>query len=528
MGLYLNPNAEAFLLNKNKKIYVDKSLLINELNEMIGSDDNFVCISRPRRFGKSMAGNMISAYYSKGCDARETFGRMKLGQVPDYDKYLNKFNVIKLDLNEWYQKAINEDREKSLVKYIQATLLNEFRKEFPNLSFDDGSSLATDILNVYGETGEKFVIIIDEYDVLIRERVSNELFKDYLSFLNSLFKGTTIRPAIALAYITGIIPVVRDKVQSKLNEFKEYTMLRPRQFAEHIGFTKEEVVALCKEYNMDADECARWYDGYKLSERADMYNPLSVVTALLDQEFGSYWSTTGSFEALKDYILMDFEGIRQDVVSMISGGSVEVDVHSYLNTMDCFYSKDDVFTYLIHLGYLSYNRKEQTCSIPNEEVRQEWVRSIKLSPDYKKLMEIINASKKLLDDTIQGNEEAVARALDAAHTEVTNPLTYNDEHCFQSAICLAYFYANTRYTLVKELPTGKGYADLVLIPYLPNIPALVIELKHNKSAESALQQIKEKNYCQALNNYKGDLLFVGISYDEKTKEHKCRMERIND
>lgn len=151
---------------------------------------------------------------------------------------------------------------------------------------------------------------------------------------------------------------------------------------------------------------------------------------------------------------------------------------------------------------------------------------MKLSPDYRKLVEIINASKKLLDATINGNEAMVAAALDAAHTEVTNPLTYNDEYCFQRAICLAYFYANTRYTLVKELPTGKGYADLVLIPYLPNIPAMVIELKHNKSAESALQQIKDKNYCQALNNYKGDLLFVGISYDEKTKEHKCKIERM--
>jgi hypothetical protein len=319
---------------------------------------------------------------------------------------------------------------------------------------------------------------------------------------------------------------VRDKVQSKLNEFTEYTMLNSGRLSGHVGFTCEEVEALCKQYGMDKEECARWYDGYRLTDTIDIYNPLAVVSAMRNQEFESYWSVTGSFEALKDYILMDFEGIRQDVVAMISGGSVEVDVHSYLNTMDCFYSKDDVFTYLIHLGYLSYNKKDKTCCIPNEEVRQEWVRSVKLSPDYKKLMEIINASKKLLDATVEGNEEAVARALDAAHTEVTNPLTYNDEHCFQSAICLAYFYANTRYTLFKELPTGKGYADLVLIPYLPNIPAMVIELKHNKSAGSALQQIKDKNYCQALNNYKGDLLFVGVNYDEKTKEHSCKIERL--
>lgn len=526
MGLYLNPNADAFTQDTNTRIYVDKSLMIEELNNLVSTKDDFVCMSRPRRFGKSMAGNMISAYYSKGCDTHEAFSQMKLGQAPDYDKYLNKFNVIKLDLNGWYQRAIQKNRIESLLTDIHESLANEFRSVFPTLTFNKGVTLDQCILNVYASIGEKFVIIIDEYDVLVREQVPQSLFNNYLSFLNGLFKDTALRPAIALAYITGIIPIVRDKVQSKLNEFTEYTMLDSGQFAPHIGFTEEETKDLCEQYGCDFAEFQRWYDGYELSDEVSLFNPKSVTTSISRRRMGSYWSATGSFEALRDYILMDFEGIRQDVIKMISGESVEVDVGSFLNTLDKFESKDDVFTYMIHLGYLSYNFEEGTCRIPNEEVRQEWVRSVKLSPDYKKLMEIINASKKLLDATVDGNEEAVAKALDAAHTEVTNPLTYNDEHCFQSAICLAYFYANTRYTLVKELPTGKGYADLVLIPYLPNIPAMVIELKHNKCADSALRQIKEKNYCQALNQYKGDLLFVGISYDEKTKEHQCKIERL--
>ena len=469
MGLYLNPNADAFQMGLNTEIYVDKSLILSELNKLVSSQGNFVCLSRPRRFGKSMAGNMISAYYSKGCDTREVFSQMKLGQEPCFDKYLNKFNVIKLDLNGWYQNAIVENSVVSLIEEINKSLLVDFRKQFPEIEFEEKSSLARCIKEVYAETGEKFVIIIDEYDVLIREQVPQSLFDSYLSFLNGLFKDTAIRPAIALAYITGIIPIVRDKVQSKLNEFTEYTMLDAAQFAPHVGFTAEETKALCEQYGCDFAEFQRWYDGYKLSDEVSLFNPKSVTSSISRKRMGSYWSATGSFEALKDYILMDFEGIRQDVVTMISGDSVEVDVGSFLNTLDKFESKDDVFTYLIHLGYLNYNFEEKTCHIPNEEVRQEWVRSVKLSPDYKKLMEIINASKKLLDATVEGNEEAVARALDAAHTEVTSPLTYNDEHCFQSAICLAYFYANTRYTLFKELPTGKGYADLVLIPYLPNI-----------------------------------------------------------
>ena len=266
MGLYLNPNADAFLQNRNKKIYVDKSLILSELNKLVCSQSNFVCMSRPRRFGKSMAGSMISAYYSKGCDTREVFSRMKLGQVTDFDKYLNKFNVIKLDLNELYHTAIQKQRVDFLITDLQTTLAKEFKEAFPSLGFNGDETLDQCIRDTYVKTGEKFVIIIDEYDVLIREQVPQALFDRYLSFLNGLFKGTTIRPAIALAYITGIIPIVRDKVQSKLNEFTEYTMLDAAQFAPHIGFTAEETKELCEQYGCDFAEFRRWYDGYKLSD----------------------------------------------------------------------------------------------------------------------------------------------------------------------------------------------------------------------------------------------------------------------
>lgn len=527
MGIYLNPNADAFEMGYNTPYYVDKSMLVDELNKLVGSMGNFVCISRARRFGKSMAGNLISAYYSKGCDTREVFSKMKIGQVADYDRYLNKFNVIKLDLNGWYQNSIQQRRTDSMIMDLHKALAEEFKETFPSLKIKLTDSLGQCILKAYAKFGEKFVIIIDEYDVLVREQVPQKMFDEYLSFLNSLFKDTTLRPAIALAYITGIIPIVRDKIQSKLNEFREYTMINPYQFAGLIGFTKEEVSELCDQYGLDKAECRRWYDGYKMSATVDLYNPLSVVRAIETKEFDNYWTTTSSFESLKKYIMMDFDGIKRDVISMIAGNSVPVNVLKFENTIDSINSKDNVFTYLIHLGYLTYNKAEKSCLIPNAEVRTDWINSIEDEKDYRAIMSIVNASKRLLDDTIGGNEEAVAKALDAAHTEVTSVLTYNDEHCFQSAICLAYFYANTRYTLVKELPTGKGYADLVLIPYLPNIPALVIELKHNKSAESAIQQIKAKNYCQALNNYKGDLLFVGINYDEKTKIHSCKIERVD-
>lgn len=523
MGLYLNPNAEAFKEDKNTEIYVDKSLVLIELNKLLGSREKFVCMSRARRFGKSMAGNMISAYYSKGCDTKEIFSKMKIGDVPGYEDNLNKFNVIKLDMNGWYN---NTPDRMLLFDDLNESLREEFEQQFSNIRFKPTDNLARCILRVYGQANQKFVIIIDEYDVLVREKVSDDLFQKYLDFLNGLFKDATLRPAIALAYITGILPIVRDKVQSKLNEFTEYSMVDAQQFAGLIGFTHEEVEDLCNTHGIDKEECSRWYDGYKLSESVGVFNPLSVVSAVRRKEFGSYWSATSTFEVLKDYISMNFDGIREDIISMMSGTPVPVKVKDFRNKLDDITNKDNVFTYLIHLGYLSYDRKTKTCKIPNEEVREEWVSAIDYDDNYVKVIEIVNASRKLLDDTINGNEDAVAYALDAAHTEVTSNLTYNDEHCFLSAICLAYFYANTRYTLVKELPTGKGYADLALIPFLPNIPAMVIELKHNKSSESALQQIKDKKYDDALKHYRGNLLFVGINYDEKTKKHECKIEKL--
>lgn len=303
-------------------------------------------------------------------------------------------------------------------------------------------------------------------------------------------------------------------------------MLKPRQFAEHIGFTEQEVKSLCEKYGADYNECLRWYDGYKMNDKISICNPLSIVTAIQDGEFDSFWSATGSFEALQDYILMDFNGIRQDVINMISGASVPVNVTKFKNTLDSITNKDNAFTYLIHLGYLCYNSKDKTCHIPNEEVRREWINSIEDEEDYTKVMAVVNASKRLLDDTINGDEEAVAKALDASHTEVTSHWTYNNEHSLHSAIYLAYFYANTKYTVIKELATGKGFADMALIPYVPNVPAMVIELKHNNTTETAIQQIKDKVYDERLHHNRGNLLFVGINYEEKTKTHTCKIERL--
>lgn len=522
MGIYLNPGNENFKEMVRSDLYVDKTMMIREMNQFLDSVNKYVCVSRPRRFGKTVAGNMLAAYYSKGCDSSQLFAPYKIASDPEYGKNLNRHNVIQIDMNSEYQNAIHKD---NLMQRVIGKIKSEIICSFNNIPFDEEDSLADCILKVYADTGETFIILIDEYDILVREQVNEAIFDDYLFFLNGLFKSNTLRPAISLAYLTGILPVVRDKIQSKLNNFEEYTILDAGNLAEFIGFTGEEVQRLCEDHEIDYEECHRWYDGYH-QHGFDIYNPESVIKSVQKKSFGSYWGKTSSYEAISDRIRMNFEGTKDAVIRMLANEEVDVNVTSYLNTMTAFKSKNDLFTYLIHVGYLAYNREDQTCRIPNKEVRQEWFNAIETEEGYEVTNRIIQDSKQLLQETWQGNADAAAKALDRSHIHVTSNRSYNNEDALQSAIYLAYIYALNRYTVVKEMTAGKGFADVVFIPFIPGDPAMIIELKRNDCAESAIDQIRQKQYYDALKHYRGDLLFVGIDYDEKAKTHTCRIEQF--
>lgn len=522
MGIYLNPGNSNFIEMVSADIYIDKTMMISETNRILDTTEKYVCMSRPRRFGKTYAGNMISAYYSKGCDSRDLFVTRGIASDPEFETNLNKYNVIKIDMNSEYQ---NTNDKNILIKRLTEKIRLEMSAEYPNIEFGYDDSVAESILRIYSATGDTFIIIIDEYDVLVREQVDQSLFDEFLSFLNGLFKSDTLRPAISLAYLTGILPIVRDKIQSKLNNFDEYTILNPGRFTEYVGFTSGEVETLCKQYGIDYDECKSWYDGYKLNGY-EIYNPESVVKCIRERYFDSYWGKTSSYKVISDRLEQNYKGMKDEIVKMLSGESVDVNITSYLNTMDSFESRNDVFTYLSHLGYLVYNREEKTCRIPNREILQEWHNAVENNQDYEKTNEIIEASKLLLDETIKGNEEAVAHALDESHIHVTSNRSYNNEDALQSAIYLAYIYALNKYTVIKEMTTGKGFADVVYIPFVDDMPALIIELKHNKCAESAIDQIRNRQYFDSLSHYNGELLLVGINYDEQTKTHTCKIERF--
>ena len=539
MGIYLNPNYSNFKETIHSTIYVDKTMMIDAVNRLMDKGNKYICISRPRRFGKTIAGNMLSAYYSNGCDSRELFAPFKISQTEGFEEKLNRYNVIKIDMNSEYQNT--RDR-KNLIYILSEKIKKEIQKAFAAVEISKDDTLAEALLKVYAETEETFILILDEYDVLVRERAEDELFQEYLSFLNGLFKSDTLRPAISLAYLTGILPVVRDKIQSKLNNFEEYTILDAGELAEYIGFTAEEVQALCQKYGVSYEDCRRWYDGYR-QHGFEIYNPESVVKSILRGNFGSYWGKTSTYEAIAERIRQNFAGTKEDVIKMLAGENVDVNATRYMNTMTSFTSRNDLFTYLIHIGYLAYNLEDSTCRIPNKEVRQEWFNAIEANEDYAVTNQIIESSKELLNETIRGDEEAVARALDISHIHVTSNRSYNNEDALQSAIYLSYIYALNQYTVVKEMTTGcqtssgrfldtdrsgaeTGFADVVFIPFIPDRPAMIIELKRNGSPESALDQIKGKRYFDSLSHYQGELLFVGINYDEKEKTHTCKIEKF--
>ena len=524
MGIYVNPGNENLKKSLNSEIFVDKSLFIGKISKLLNTEQRFICVSRPRRFGKTMIGNLMKAYFSRGCDSKEIFSNLKIANDPCFGENLNKFNVLSVDLGGLFSSS--QDKKDILIN-LKDWLLKDFRKEFPDIEFSESDPISKMILDAYDNTKTQFIIIIDEYDVLVREQIPEDIFKGYLELLNSLFKNNELSPAIALAYLTGILPIVRDKVQSKLNVFKESTMLSPFGMEEFFGFTKEETEALCNEYGMDFAECENWYDGYRIgeTEKISIYNPNSVVEAMMRRKFRNYWNSTGSYEVVSDYIKLDYDGVKTAVLDMISGREVPVNAADFENSLGKIKSKDDILTYLIHLGYLNYDDETELCRIPNKEIRQEWEKAIKAADNFSKIAEMIADSDRLLYYTQKCDAEKVAVALDEAHLAISNPKNYNNEASLQAAIRLAYFTASSKYTIIQELTTGYGFADMGFIPLDKKDPAMIIELKYDKDAETAITQIKNKNYPKVFENYLDNLLLIGVNYDKNTKVHECVIEK---
>ncbi len=522
MGIYLNPGNRGFWESVRSEIYVDKTGLIAETNKCINTEQKFLCVSRPRRFGKSMTLKMLAAYYSCGCDSKELFAGRSIAENPTYKEHLNRYDVVFLNM----QQFLIEASSGKVTEYLEQEVLEELNEEYGTVLKGREMGLAATFRKIYAKTDKQFIFLIDEWDCVMRERQESEtLQKQYLDFLRNLLKD---QPYVALAYMTGILPVKKYGQHSALNMFWEYSMTNQKSLEEYTGFTEEEVKGLCGRFGMDFTEASSWYDGYQFKKYRHVYNPKSVVEAMICGEFSNYWTITETYEALKIYIDMDFDGLQSDIVQMLGGGRVKVNMRSFQNDMKNFRTKDDVLTLLIHLGYLAYDSKEEEAFIPNKEIIGEFENAMSVS-GWPEIVRILKASDKLLEDTLNGDEGSVAEGLDRAHTEAASILTYNDENSLACAIGLAYYSARKDYRLIRELPAGHGFADIVFLP-LPSVkkPALIVELKYNKTAHTAIQQIKDRQYTQALEGYAGEILAVGINYnrDNANKPHSCVIERM--
>ncbi|MCR4889417.1 MAG: ATP-binding protein [Ruminococcus sp.] len=518
MGIYLNPDNIDFQIAVNSKIYVDKSELIKYMNDLIYTEQRFICVSRPRRFGKSMTANMLAAYYSKGCDSKEMFSKYTIASDADFEKHLNKYNVIHINMLDFIKRRSSVAES---LDYLSKRLIHELKKENGDVDCFDWNDLMSVLADIFNEKKVPFIFVIDEWDCVFREYKNDTTGQaEYLDFLRLMLKDQNY---VALAYMTGILPIKKYGKHSALNMFTEIAMTNAAPMQEFTGFTEDEVTALCNEYQKNFNEVKRWYDGYNV-DGISIYNPKSVVEVLTRGTFRNYWTSTETYEALKVYIQMNFDGLREKVVDMIAGEKVVVNTGKFQNDMSTFNSADDVLTLLIHLGYLTYN--EGKVWIPNSEVQQEFINSIE-DGGWETVMNAIRSSDELIEATIDGDAEKVAELVERAHDENASIIGYNNEMSLSCVISLAYYSARKEYIIHRELATGKGFADLVFIPR-KNVdkPAMVIELKWNKSADTAIEQIKRKQYTDKTAEYTGKILLVGISYDTETKKHECIIEKV--
>lgn len=526
MGIYINKGNEGFQSVRNSE-YVDKSGLIAVINNTLFSRQRFSCVTRSRRFGKTMAAQMLQAYYDRSCDSRSLFTDLEIFRNPSFEQHLNKYPVISIDIGFF----VSKHKDKKVLDDLNSEVIREVSEAYPHVPVLLGDDLMQYLIRVNQATGDRFFFIIDEWDAILREcghiqyDERQTVADKYVDWLRRLFKSEPAIQVFAGVYMTGILPIKKYNTQSALNNFVEYSMVKPGTMASYFGFTKEEVEGLAEQHGMDFNELEAWYDGYQIGSETSIFNPNSVMTAISEQWCDSYWGRTGAYDSVADYIDMNYEGLKDDIIKLLSGERCAVDPAGFNNDLSDIRSRDDVLTVLIHLGYLSYDRREQECFIPNLEVAKEMEKAVKAN-NWKGVAEALKQSRELLEATLRGDGDVVARCVEAIHDENTSILSYNNENSLSCVLNLAYYYARNNYILHRELATGKGYADLVMIPRKNvNSPAIVVELKFDKNAQAAISQIKDKNYPQKIAQYTGDILLVGINYNKQSKRHECRIEK---
>lgn len=512
------PNcSEGFQESRNGSFFIDKSGLIEFVNGKIATKEKWICVSRPRRFGKTMALEMLSAYYTKGSHADGLFQGLNIRQSYSYYQHLNCHNVIYLNFSEYFE---NTSLTSGGIPEITRRILCDLNQEYPGL-LEGVSELPLAFDMVQQTHKAKFIFLIDEWDAIFRFRKGEKQEQEeFLNFLKLLFKDKTY---VELVYMTGILPIKKYNTGSALNMFREYTMLDPKRLSPYFGFTAEELMPAISKSNLTMAELKEWYDGYCIEGEGHIFNPKSVSDALNEGQCKDYWNKSGGFSELEEYITMNFDGLGEAVTSLLAGEEIHVNVLGFSNDLDSFQDKDEVITALIHLGYLTY--QNGMVRIPNRELREEFANTVK-KLSWGPVSQLLNQSQKLLKMTLDMDEDAVAQGLESVHDDMQEFKEYNSEHTLKCVIHLAYYAALDLYELHFEPMAGKGIADCIMVPRRAELPGIVLELKYNSSTESALEQIHSRNYIAAFPPSVRRVILVGINYDKKSKRHECRMEEV--
>ena len=554
MGCFLNPdNDNSFIRlanSKNKYLFVDKTDFIEHINERINEDNRFLAVTRPRRFGKTVTAHMLSAYYSKGYVGQNIFDKLEIANKPSFVEHLNKYNVLYIDMNSIKDKYISYKADSSfyiegvddLVDFLQFIVIQELKQnqeyadQINNAPLVGKKSLLSALEVVCKYTSEKFIFIMDEWDLICREyRNEPVLLEKFIEVMRGLFKSDGGQACFALAYLTGILPIKKYNSQSALNVFKEYNMLTPEPYETYFGFTEDEVAEIVKSPNctLSHQELKKWYEGYKLNG-IDIYNPNSVVSAVSDGKCKSYWSRTSSNEEVVRLINMDFDGIKNDVMNLIEGARVVFDFSNFQNDMVTINNKNDVFSLLVCLGYLGCSDvggdgNYKQAYVPNKEIKYALMGIIK-GQEWFERIENIKRSESLLKAILELDATTVATLIQDVHNSpAVSLLDYNDEESLTYCVMTGLLWSTLgKYITRREEQAGKGRADLVYEPMLNGTtPLILIEFKYDGSAEEAIAQIKKQEYFKRYSGQYRNIIIVGINYSTKTKDHQCLIEKLD-
>lgn len=518
MAIYLNTNAayKDFEMLRNDRYFVDKSAMIEKVSERIKTKNRYLCITKPRRFGKTSALNMLGAYYGKAYPSDALFEGLDISTSKSYASHLNKYNIINISMNGLPETG---NTYADYLELVVESIKDDIKEAYPELEKKEFRRLP----DLLAATGDEFIFIIDEWDYIFSHDLYRENQSDFLEFLRSLLKD---QPYVALAYMTGVLPIKKYSTGSALNMFDEYTMLNDSFFEEYFGFTEDEVEALCKKQSkLSLDEIAEWYNGYVADDGGRIYNPRSVVLALINGKCQSYWTRTGKMDEVLFFLKYNIGEVRDDVVKMVNHLPVRMEIKKeYAAGQGKPGNRKEIYAAMIIYGLLSYCNGE--LSIPNKELMMEFENALE-DDEFGYVAELVRNSEEVLNATIDMKEDIVVSYLHNIHNSEIPVLKYNDENSLSCVVTLAYLSARNKYKIEREEKSGKGFADFIFYPRRKNLPGIIVELKADSTPETAIAQIKEREYSEKLKKENVEnILMVGIGYDTNKKEHQCKIEEI--